>query len=41
VYPQAVNHTDAPYVGLPQSTVDLIKSGSGEMLVDWVRVTKR
>jgi beta-glucanase (GH16 family) len=41
VYPQAVNHTDAPYVGLPQSTVDLIKSGGGEMLVDWVRVTKR
>jgi hypothetical protein len=40
-YPQAVNHADTPHVGLPESTVDLIKSGGGQMLVDWVRVTKQ
>jgi beta-glucanase (GH16 family) len=39
-YPQSVNHATAPYAGLPQSTVDLIKSGQATMLVDWVRVTK-
>jgi beta-glucanase (GH16 family) len=39
-YPQSVNHAETPYPGLPQSTVDLIKSGRATMLVDWVRVTK-
>jgi hypothetical protein len=29
-YPQTVNHDDTPYVGLPESTVDSIKSGSGQ-----------
>jgi beta-glucanase (GH16 family) len=39
-YPQSVNHATAPYAGLPQTTVDLIKAGGATMLVDWVRVTK-
>ena len=39
-YPQSVNKTDAPYPGLPQPTVDLIKAGRATMLVDWVRVTR-
>jgi len=39
-YPQSVNHATAPYPGLPQATVDLIKAGRATMLVDWVRVTK-
>lgn len=39
-YPQAINKVTSPYLGLPQSTVDLIKSGKGRLLVDWVRVTK-
>jgi beta-glucanase (GH16 family) len=39
-YPRAVNHATAPYNGLPQATVDLIKQDQVTMLVDWVRVTK-
>lgn len=35
-YPNA----QAPYVGLPQETVDLIKADRATMLVDWVRVTR-
>jgi len=38
-YPQAVNKIAEPYVGLPQSTVDLIASDKALMLVDWIRVT--
>jgi beta-glucanase (GH16 family) len=40
-YPQAVNKVDAPYAGLPQATVDLIKADKAVMLVDWIRVTGR
>jgi beta-glucanase (GH16 family) len=40
-YPQAVNKVDAPYVGLPQATVDLIKADKAVMLVDWIRITGR
>lgn len=40
IYPEAVNGVRAPYKGLPQSTVDLIKDGKAVMVVDWVRVTK-
>ncbi|MCC7044243.1 MAG: glycoside hydrolase family 16 protein [Acidobacteria bacterium] len=40
-YPQAVNKVTAPYPGLPQETVDLIKKGDVKMLVDWVRITGR
>lgn len=38
-YPQAVNHVTTPYPGLPQATVDLVKSDQVVMLVDWIRVT--
>jgi beta-glucanase (GH16 family) len=39
-YPHAVNHTDQPYLGLPQSTVETIDAGRAVMLVDWIRVSK-
>jgi beta-glucanase (GH16 family) len=39
-YPQAVNAVTQPYVGLPQSTVDLIAADKAVMVVDWVRVTR-
>jgi beta-glucanase (GH16 family) len=41
VYPRAINATASPYLGVPQSTVDLIKEGNAVMLVDWVRVTQQ
>lgn len=39
-YPQSVNRVREPYPGIPQSTVDLIKSEQALYLVDWIRVTK-
>lgn len=39
-YPQGVNKVDTPYVGLPDSTVALIRENRAEYLVDWVRVTR-
>ena len=39
-YPQAVNHAQTPYPGVPTSTVDLVRAGGATMVVDWVRVTK-
>jgi len=39
-YPFGVNKTTTPYYGLPQSTVNKIKAGNAQMLVDWVLVTK-
>lgn len=39
-YPHGVNKVDAPYFGLSQSSVNKIKAGNAEMLVDWVLVTK-
>jgi beta-glucanase (GH16 family) len=39
-YPQSVNKVTSPHPGLPQSTVDLLKGGNVQMLVDWVRVTQ-
>ena len=38
-YPRKVNGVKLPYPGLPQSTVDRIRSGQGDVLVDWVRVS--
>lgn len=38
-YPLKTNGVRLPYPGLPQSTVDRIKRGEGDLLVDWVRVT--
>jgi beta-glucanase (GH16 family) len=40
-FPQSVNRAAAPYPGLPDKTVEAIKSGTVRMLVDWVRVTER
>ncbi len=39
-YPQAVNTVARPYPGLPQETVDQIKTDTVTMLVDWVRITR-
>ncbi|QKG70460.1 glycoside hydrolase family 16 protein [Erythrobacter mangrovi] len=37
-YPFKTNRIEEPYNGIPQATVDQIKSGEVAMLVDWVRV---
>jgi beta-glucanase (GH16 family) len=39
MYPFKTNGIEAPYNGLPEDTVDRIKAGDIEMLVDWVRVS--
>jgi beta-glucanase (GH16 family) len=39
-YPYKTNGVEEPYNGLPQSTVDLIKEGKAEVLVDWVLITQ-
>ncbi|HEY2431589.1 MAG TPA: glycoside hydrolase family 16 protein [Vicinamibacterales bacterium] len=39
-YPHGVNHVEQPYFGLPQTTVDAVKAGKADTLVDWVRVTQ-
>jgi beta-glucanase (GH16 family) len=39
-YPGGVNKVTAPYFGLPQATVDLIKQDKARMLIDWVEITK-
>ena len=39
-YPFTVNKLEAPYLGLSESTVQLIKDNSARVLVDWVRVTR-
>ena len=39
-YPRSVNGTKAPYVGLPESTVQQIQRGGASVLVDWIRVTQ-
>ncbi|HUF25330.1 MAG TPA: glycoside hydrolase family 16 protein [Gemmatimonadaceae bacterium] len=39
VYPAAVNGVTTPLLGLPESTLPLIRRGEARMLVDWVRVT--
>lgn len=41
VYPRAINGTTSPYLGVPQSTVDVIKGDKAIMLVDWVRVMQK
>ena len=38
IYPFKTNGIEKPYVGIPQATVDAVKRGEVEMLVDWVRV---
>jgi len=39
-YPQAVNKLSKPYPGLSQTSVDKIKAGQANVIVDWVLVTK-
>jgi beta-glucanase (GH16 family) len=39
-YPIKLNNITMPYNGMPQATVDLVRSGKAKMLVDWVRVTQ-
>ena len=38
-YPLKTNGVKLPYPGLPQATVDKIRRGDGDVMVDWVRVT--
>jgi len=39
-YPAAINRIETPYLGLSESTVQLIKGNHAKVLIDWVRVTK-
>ncbi len=39
-YPASVNEVREPYLGLPASTVEMIRRDEARVLVDWVRVTK-
>ncbi len=39
-YPHGVNKIEKPYFGIAQSTVDAIKAGKADTLVDWIRVTQ-
>lgn len=39
-YPQGQNKAISPYYGIPQTTVNLVKSGQAKVLVDWVLVTR-
>lgn len=39
-YPYKTNGIEEPYNGLPESTVQLIKDGKAEVLVDWVLITE-
>jgi beta-glucanase (GH16 family) len=38
IYPLKTNGIDEPYIGVPEATVEKIKTGEITMLVDWVRV---
>ncbi len=39
-YPLKNNCVESPYLGIPKSTVELIKNDHAKMLVDWVKVTR-
>ena len=39
-YPAKINGVKAPYYGLPESSVQMVKNGEAKMWVDWVKVTK-
>ncbi len=39
-YPAGVNKVKAPYLGLPDTSVTLIKNGRARVLVDWIRVKR-
>jgi hypothetical protein len=40
MYPFSVNGIRAPYLGMSETTVQLIKDHRAKILIDWVRVTK-
>ncbi len=40
LYPVSVNGIKTPYLGMSESTVQLIKDNCVRVLIDWVRVTK-
>ena len=40
VYPASVNGIQSPYLGIPESTVQVIKENQARVLIDWVRVTR-
>ncbi len=37
-YPQKINRVRAPYTGLPDATIELVKDGRARLLVDWIGV---
>ena len=39
-YPYKTNGIEEPYSGIPTSTVELIKEGKAEVLIDWVLIKK-
>jgi beta-glucanase (GH16 family) len=39
-YPAAVNGVRAPYLGLPDASVQRVRAGDATVLVDWVRATQ-
>ncbi len=39
-YPFKTNGVEKPYNGIPASTVELIRDGKAEVLIDWVLITK-
>jgi beta-glucanase (GH16 family) len=39
-YPLKINGVKSPYLGMPESTAQLIKEDRAKVLIDWVRVTK-
>ncbi|CAM4234710.1 glycoside hydrolase family 16 protein [Gillisia limnaea] len=39
-YPYKTNGVEEPYKGIPASTVELIKEGKAEVLIDWVLIRK-
>ncbi len=40
-YPYKTNGVEEPYNGIPASTVELIKGGKAEVLIDWVLIRKK
>jgi beta-glucanase (GH16 family) len=39
-YPVKINGIRSPYLGIPESTVQLVKENHAKVLIDWVRVTR-
>jgi len=40
IYPFSANGIQSPYLGMSETTVQLIKDNRAKVLIDWVRVTK-